>query len=297
VATSNRQRFEDEGYLVLPEFASRAACDRLRETAEAIVASIDPAQLELEFDVHEQRHAQPWFLDSGGEVRAFMEPERDGLAARVNRSEARSNSERPVGPPAQQAGREAAVFGVNKLGHALHDRVPEFDRFSRDPRLAALVAELGIAAPLLLQSMVIFKGPRIGGEVTPHQDATFLYTRPSSVIGLWFALEDATCDNGCLEVLPKAHREGLRSRYRREGYRTWMDVLDPRPWPSEGWRPIEAAAGTLVVFHGVLPHRSGPNRSAVSRCAYTLHVIDGAAEYAADNWLQRPADMPLRGFT
>lgn len=268
VATSNRQRFEDEGYLVLPEFASRAACDRLRETAEAIVASIDPAQLELEFDVHEQRHAQPWFLDSGGEVRAFMEPERDGLAARVN-----------------------------KLGHALHDRVPEFNRFSRDPRLAALVAELGLAAPLLLQSMVIFKGPRIGGEVTPHQDATFLYTEPSSVIGLWFALEDATCDNGCLEVLPGAHREGLRSRYRREGYRTWMDVLDPRPWPSEGWRPIEAAAGTLVVFHGVLPHRSGPNRSAVSRCAYTLHVIDGAAEYAADNWLQRPADMPLRGFT
>ncbi|HVI03319.1 MAG TPA: phytanoyl-CoA dioxygenase family protein [Enhygromyxa sp.] len=276
--TDRRQRFEQDGYLVIPGFASRADCDQLRETAHAIVANIDPAELELEFDVHEQRHAQPWFLDSGAEVRAFIEPERDGGAARVNRS-------------------EAAVFGVNKLGHALHDRVPEFDRFSRDPRLAALVAELGVAQPLLLQSMVIFKGPRIGGEVTPHQDATFLYTEPSSVIGLWFALEDATCDNGCLEVLPGAHREGLRSRYRREGYRTWMDVLDPRPWPSDGWVPIEAPAGTLVVFHGFLPHRSGPNRSAVSRCAYTLHVIDGAAEYVADNWLQRPPDMPLRGFS
>jgi phytanoyl-CoA hydroxylase len=268
VAASNRQRFEDEGYLVLPGFATRAACDRLRETAEAIVASIDASQLAIEFDVHEQRHAQPWFLDSGGEVRAFLEPERDGAAR-----------------------------AINKLGHALHDRVPEFERFSRDPRLAALVGELGLAQPLLLQSMVIFKGPRIGGEVTPHQDATFLYTEPSSVIGLWFALEDATCDNGCLEVLPGAHREGLRSRYRREGYRTWMDVLDRRPWPSEGWVPIEAPAGTLVVFHGLLPHRSGPNRSALSRCAYTLHVIDGAAEYAADNWLQRPPGMPLRGFS
>jgi phytanoyl-CoA hydroxylase len=263
-----RQRFEKDGYLVVPEFATRAACDRLREIAEGIVASIDQEHLDIEFDVHEQRHAQPWFLDSGAEVRAFIEPERDGGAARVN-----------------------------KLGHALHDRIPEFDRFSRDRRLEELVRELGIAKPLLLQSMVIFKGPRVGGEVTPHQDATFLYTEPSSVIGLWFALEDASCDNGCLEVLPGAHREGLRSRYRREGYQTWMDVLDPRPWPDQGWRPLEAPAGTLVVFHGLLPHRSGPNRSATSRCAYTLHVIDGAAEYAADNWLQRPPEMPVRGFS
>jgi phytanoyl-CoA hydroxylase len=26
-----------------------------------------------------------------------------------------------------------------------------------------------------------------------------------------------------------------------------------------------------------------------------LHLIDGCAEYASDNWLQRP-DLPLRGF-
>ncbi len=262
-----RERFTRDGYLVIPEFAARADCDGLREKAEAIVAAIDPSAPELAFDVHEQRHAQPWFLDSGGEVRAFMEPERDG-----------------------------ATIRVNKLGHALHDRIPEFARFSRAPRLAALVTELGLAEPLLLQSMVIFKGPRVGGEVTAHQDATFLYTDPISVIGLWFALEDASCDNGCLEVLPGAHREALRSRYRRDGERTWIEVLDERPWPDEGWVPIEASAGTLVAFHGLLPHRSGANRSTASRCAYTLHVIDGAAEYPADNWLQRPPDMPLRGF-
>ena len=50
----------------------------------------------------------------------------------------------------------------------------------------------------------------------------------------------------------------------------------------------------MVILHGALPHRSEPNRSGRSRMAYTLHVIDGDAHYAADNWLQRP-DLPLRG--
>ncbi|MFV8751500.1 phytanoyl-CoA dioxygenase family protein [Nannocystaceae bacterium ST9] len=264
-----RADFEREGFAVIPGFASPAACEQLRAAATALVDAQDLGALASVFDAKGQRHGEdPWFLDSGGEVRAFLEPERD-------------------------AGRPR----VNKLGHAMHDRLPDFDRFSRDPRLAALVAELGLVDPLLLQSMVIFKHPRVGGEVPAHQDATYLYTEPVSVIGLWFALEPATRDNGCLEVLPGGHRLGLRERYRRSGARASTEVLDAWPWPREGWLAIEAEVGTLVAFHGLLPHRSRANRSDQSRCAYTLHVINGASELAADCWLQRPADMPLRGFT
>ena len=263
-----RDRFEHDGFVVLPGFADVSACAELRDAAHEIVAAQDLSAIETVFDAGGQRHGEDlYFLDSGGEVRAFLEPERDGDQRRVN-----------------------------KLGHAMHDRLPVFDRFSRDPRLAALVTELGVVEPLLLQSMVIFKHPRIGGAVPAHQDATYLYTEPVSVIGLWFALEPATRDNGCLELLPGGHRLGLRKRYRRSGDRAWTQELDPRPWPREGWLPIEAEVGTLVVFHGLLPHRSRANRSSHSRCAYTLHVIDGACAYASDNWLQRPAELPLRGF-
>jgi phytanoyl-CoA hydroxylase len=41
---------------------------------------------------------------------------------------------------------------------------------------------------------------------------------------------------------------------------------------------------------------SHANTSPRSRHAYALHVIDAGAEYAADNWLRRGPDMPLRGF-
>jgi cytosine/adenosine deaminase-related metal-dependent hydrolase len=38
------------------------------------------------------------------------------------------------------------------------------------------------------------------------------------------------------------------------------------------------------------------DRSDRSRHAYTVHIIDGAAHYPAENWLRRGPERPLRGF-
>jgi phytanoyl-CoA hydroxylase len=158
--------------------------------------------------------------------------------------------------------------------------------------------------------MYIFKQPKIGGEVTCHQDATFLYTQPIESAGLWFALEDATIENGCLWAIPGGHNPlsgaaaapgtpplGLRSRWVRApkgGMR--FEVIDSTPWPAERLVPLEVRKGTLIVLHGLLPHRSLENRSPKSRHAYTLHVIGGNCHYPKDNWLQRSGELPFRGF-
>jgi phytanoyl-CoA hydroxylase len=154
-----------------------------------------------------------------------------------------------------------------------------------------------MANPRPIQSMYIFKQPHIGGEVVCHQDSTFLYTEPLSCVGFWLALEDARVDNGCMWTVPGAHRGPLRSRFRRDGVGgVHMDRLDETPFPAEGEVPLEAAQGTLIVLHGKLPHRSGPNDSPKSRHAYSLHAIDGACRYSADNWLQRADGAPFPGF-
>jgi phytanoyl-CoA hydroxylase len=152
--------------------------------------------------------------------------------------------------------------------------------------------------------MYIFKNPRIGGEVTCHQDATFLFTDPITCVGLWFALEDATLENGCLWAIPGGHRLGLRNRFLRNisgssptsdtagtSFETYGPVIT-----ADGAVPLEVRAGTLVVLHGLLPHLSGPNRSSKSRHAYSVHCIDGTANYPDNNWLLRPSSLPLRGF-
>ena len=254
-----------DGFLVLPGFVDPDACDELRARAEAIIAEFDPEERASVFSTHEQqRTSDEWFLTSGDRVRCFVEEEDHRV--------------------------------VNKIGHAMHDLDPVFDRFSRNPRLAAVAADIGLRSPRLLQSMYILKAPHVGGEVTSHTDHTFLWTEPQSVTGFWFALEDATLENGCLWALPGGHRLPVRKRFRRDGHGgTTFDVFDPAPYPADGEVPLEAPKGTLVVLHGLLPHRSEANRSARSRAAYALHVIEADAAYPEDNWLQRPT-LPLRGF-
>ena len=185
---------------------------------------------------------------------------------------------------------------LNKLGHAMHDLDPVFDRFSRTPQMAALAADLGFVDPLLVQSMVIFKPPHIGGEVVCHCDHAFLWTEPQTVTGFWFALQDATVENGCMWAIPGGQAGPARTRFRLEGAGTTTDVFDPTPYDMDLLVPLEVQAGTLIAFSGLLPHWSPPNTSDRARLAYTLHIIDAAADYPADNWLQRGADLPLRGF-
>lgn len=278
----NEQRaiWQRDGVLVLPGFAPDDAVETLKARARAIVDGFDPAGDgggPAVFSSRDRtRLAEQALAASADQVRCFFEEEAFDADGRLT-------------VPKAQA--------INKIGHALHDRDPVFGPFSRDARLAALVADLGVEQPLLMQSMLIFKQPRIGGEVVWHQDASFLITEPASVIGLWFALEDATLANGCLWVAPGGHRGPLRERYVRTDGGFVTERLDATPWPGgDATRALEVPAGTLVVFDGHLPHASAPNRSERSRLAYTLHIVDGTAAWSPLNWLQRAADDPPRGF-
>jgi phytanoyl-CoA hydroxylase len=275
------ERYANDGFLVIEGFAGHEACTRLRAAAEALVDAFEPDEQRTVFTTDEQtRVSDRNFLLSGGGIWCFFEEEAfdDHGALRQDKR-----------------------LSINKIGHAMHDLDPEFERFTYTADLAGVATDLGLDEALALQSMYLFKQPYIGGEVGCHQDATFLYTDPVSVTGFWFALEDATVDNGCLWAAPGGHRTSLRKQFRRAGATdddgTAFVELDAAPLPDPAdLVPLEVPAGTLVVLHGLLPHWSDVNRSPRSRHAYSVHCIDGRAAYPEWNWLQRPSSLPLRSL-
>lgn len=277
IRANAREQFLRDGFLVLPDFVDTDACDALKERANSLVHGFEPDDtVRSIFSTNEQtRTSDDYFLGSGDQIRFFFE-------------------EDAFGPDGEL--RQPIELSINKFGHAQHDLDPVFDAFSRTPDLAALAEAVGFGDHVLMQSMYIFKQPHIGGEVTCHNDHTFIWTEPRSCVGLWFAIEDATLENGAMWALPGGHRIPPKRRFRRaESGGTTFDELDTTPYPSEGLVSLEASKGTLILLDGLLPHLSGANRSDHSRHAYTLHVVDPTAEYPTDNWLQRP-DLPLRSF-
>jgi phytanoyl-CoA hydroxylase len=275
------EQFRRDGFVVIPDFVDQAAIDELRRRAVEIVDEWEPTSERTVFSTEQQeRVSNREFLSSGDRVWCFFEEEAFG----------------PDGELVQ-----AKELSINKLGHAMHDLDPVFERFTYTPQLAEVATDIGLADALVLQSMYIFKQPSIGGEVGCHQDATFLYTDPITVTGFWFALEDATLENGCLWAAPGGHRTGLRQIFKRTGSMTdddgtTFEVLDPSPLPTppDDLVPLEVPAGTMVVLDGLLPHWSDANRSPKSRHAYTVHCISAGADYPDWNWLRRDADLPLR---
>ncbi len=270
-------QYDRDGFLVLSDFVDARSCDALRRRAEELVHDFDPSGIVSIFSTREQnRRSDDYFLNSGDKIRFFFEEDAFLPNGALKQSKEQS---------------------INKIGHALHDCDPLFSEFSRRPEIEELVADLGIERPLLLQGMYIFKQPKIGGEVTCHQDSIFLYTEPQDIAGLWFAVEDATLQNGCLWAIPGGHTLGLKSRWlRNEAGGMKFDVFDPSPWPEEKLVPLEVRKGSLIILNGLLPHKSLTNRSSKSRHAYTLHVISADCRYPETNWLQRSPELPLRGF-
>ena len=260
--------FERDGYVVLRSFASKAECEGMLAAMARLIDQWTPGAANEKLSIFrtdgEQEGAQgsdDYFLSSADKVRFFLEP---GAA---------DDSTGALRPGVEKS------TALNKVGHALHELVPEFHKYVQSSKVQELVNALGMRSPDLVQSMYIFKQPRIGAPVTPHQDSSFLRTDPPSCIGLWLALEKADETNGCLWARPGSHAEPLRRHFARdvpvsqnpggrpgEGKMTFVKLpgsekAEASKWeggmpegvadPAElGFVPVIAGPGDLVVIHG-----------------------------------------------
>ncbi|KAF3933183.1 hypothetical protein ABW19_dt0209899 [Dactylella cylindrospora] len=272
------QFFHDNGYLLLEDALTQETITALKDRTKTLLEDFSleghPMTKFSTGDNGKKHVGDDYFLNSGDKVRFFFE------------EDAFDDSGNLVKPKEKS---------INKIGHDLHELEPAFKDMTLTLQNLSIALSLGFKDPRVLQSMIICKQPEIGGAVPSHQDSVFLYTDPPSAVGFWYALEDCTISNGCLSFVPGSHKYSpITKRFVRvnggEDGTGFEDIPDA---PPDGREPEEEAfvkaevkAGTLVLIHGSVLHKSERNRSEKSRWIYTFHMIEGEAEYDGKNWLQ-----------
>lgn len=153
------------------------------------------------------------------------------------------------------------------------------------PRIQPVIdAILGPDAHLF-QSMALIKPANHGSEKPWHQDNAYFEVTPlDAVIGVWIALDDATVENGCMHVIPGGHRLGAMKHY----HTTDCEIENKR-FDTSAAVPVEIPDGGAMVFYGMLPHFTPPNRSSKRRRAMQNHYHSASAS-------KRPVDEYDRVF-
>lgn len=138
-----------------------------------------------------------------------------------------------------------------------------------DPRLVdPCKAVVGDDDIVLFTEKLNVKRARHGGAIVLHQD--YPYWEKMTPVAHRMAtamifLDDATVENGCLEVALGTHKVGKHKQRDTAGFGALE--MDPKVFDMSRLVPLEVPAGTVAFFDAFLVHRSLPNLSDRDRRA------------------------------
>ncbi|MEM8737189.1 MAG: phytanoyl-CoA dioxygenase family protein [Planctomycetota bacterium] len=169
-------------------------------------------------------------------------------------------------------------LSASDLGQATSsaDKLRQSSQYLKDSALNELIngeAIKSVAAQLIGGDAHVYlpftavKSGGGGGQFHFHQDNNYTRVEPAmGAINIWVALVDMSPENGCLQIVPRSHRDGLlESRKSDDGDFHRQLEVDPMTC-----LPIRMRAGDAVAFTRITVHGSGPNNTDQPRVAYAL---------------------------
>lgn len=129
----------------------------------------------------------------------------------------------------------------------------------------------------LLRSAAMLKPPGVGSEKKFHQDAAYYPIHPMDHVTVWIALDQATTENGCMQVVPGAHTDGLLGHEALE-YETDITIAE-RDYGPEDTVALPMEPGDVLFQHCLLPHYTAPNETDDWRRAFILSYMRSRSRF------------------
>ncbi|MFC7156948.1 phytanoyl-CoA dioxygenase family protein [Halomarina halobia] len=133
----------------------------------------------------------------------------------------------------------------------------------------------------LLRSAAMLKPPGVGSEKKFHQDAAYYPIRPMDHVTVWIALDEATTENGCMQVVPAAHTDGLL-RHEELEYETDI-ALAGSDYGERDTVALPMGPGDALFQHCLLPHYTAPNESERWRRAFIVAYMRARSRFTTED--------------
>ena len=147
-------------------------------------------------------------------------------------------------------------------------------------RLHAVLDALMGQGRVLLQEMALVKPPKVSGDKPWHQDAAYFRgSDPNLMFGVWIALDPATRENGCMEVIPGSHLRGPAPHVPAEDINLCTIRPDLVRLAERVALPMEP--GDVLIFHSLIHHYTAANRSDQRRRALQFHYHQVGLEWTS----------------
>ncbi|MDA0335656.1 MAG: phytanoyl-CoA dioxygenase family protein [bacterium] len=161
-------------------------------------------------------------------------------------------------------------------------------RMAADARILDAVSACMGQDIMLLSTHFFCKYPDPEGSkfVAWHQDITYWGLEPPEAHTAWIAIDDADLGNGCMQVIPGSHRDGIVEHGKAANAGNLLSINQEIPdelVDTNRAVAIELRAGQVSIHDGQLYHASFPNTSQRRRCGLTVRFIPPAARQVQAN--------------
>ena len=172
----------------------------------------------------------------------------------------------------------------------LHSEI--FRNLAAHPPLIQTVQNLLGKDLLLFRSTLMLKPAHHGSAHALHQDSSYWPMKPPSLVTASIALNQATPENGCFKVIPGSHKWGLKEW---GNIATQQDeaIAKREDIDLSGQIDISLEAGSALLFHSLLVHGSGPNRSPLPRNTALYAYFSPHVNYAPKAGAPREKSFPV----